>query len=144
MALDDKRLAPDAKPEPAIEAEIAGRLREGRLSCAEAFAAAEKLGLPPASIGRTVDAMRLHLDACQLGLFGYPGQAKGWAGAGSAELPVPPGLEADLLARRDADGSLSCAAIWKAATLFGIGRMQAGLVADRLTVKIKRCQLGAF
>lgn len=144
MALDDKRIPDDLKAEPAIEAEIRGRLRESMLSCAAAFAAAERLDLPPARIGRTMDALRLRLTECQIGVFGYPGHAKGWSADGSASRSVPPGLEADLLAAAGADGSISCLAIWQAAALHGLGRMQAGYVADRLKLRIKRCQLGAF
>jgi len=144
MALDDKKIPDDLKPEPDIAAEIESRLREGMLSCAEAFAAADHLSLPPGRVGRTMDALRLRLNDCQIGVFGYPGHAKGWAAAGSASLPVPPGLEVDLLAAGEADGSISCLAIWKAAAARGVGRMQAGFVADRLKLRIKRCQLGAF
>ncbi len=144
MALDDKTIPDDWRPEPNIEREVRGRLREGLLSCADAFAAAERLELPPARIGRTMDALRLRLTECQIGVFGYPGHAKGWAAAGSASRPVPPGLEADLLAAAGADGSISCLAIWRAAASHGLGRMQAGFIADKLKLRIKGCQLGAF
>jgi hypothetical protein len=144
MALDDKKLPADLQPEPAVEAEIASRLRNGMLDCRAAFEAAEQLDVPPARVGRTMDALRLRLTECQIGLFGYPGKAKGWEAAEVAALLVPAGLEDDLLAARAADGSISCPAIWKAAAKNGVSRLQAGYAADRLKIRIKHCPLGAF
>ncbi|MDD8026981.1 MAG: hypothetical protein PHI34_10720 [Acidobacteriota bacterium] len=144
MALDDKTFPDDLKPEPAVQADITGRLKNGMLSCAAAFESARQTGASPARIGRTMDALRLRLTECQIGLFGYPGHTKGWAAAGVDILPVPAGLEDDLRASRAADGSISCLAIWQAAEKNGLSRMQAGWAADKLGLRIEHCRLGAF
>lgn len=144
MALDDKKLPGNSMADERMAGEIRLRLRDGVLFCAAAFDAARSLGVDPAEIGRTADTLRIRLSVCQIGLFGFPGHAKGWSAAGVATRPVAEGFEAALKAARDEKGGLSCAAIWKAADRFGVSRMQAGFVADRLAISIRHCQLGAF
>lgn len=144
MALDDKKLPDDLVADPRIADDVRARLRDGMLSCRAAFESAAWLKVPPARIGRTADALRLRLTECQIGLFGFPGHAKGWAAAGVESLIVPPGLEASLRAALGPDGAISCLAIWKAAEANGVSRMQAGFIADRLGLRIRHCQLGAF
>jgi hypothetical protein len=144
MALDDKKLPPGPPADPLIAADIRGRLENGLLSCQAAFDAAARLGVAPGDVGRTADALALKLTRCQLGLFGFPGHAKGWSAAGAAERPVPAGLKEALLAARDARGDLSCLVIWREADRFGVDRVQAGFIADSLDVPIRHCQLGAF
>jgi len=144
MALDDKKMFGNLAADERIADEIRLRLRDGLLFCAAAFDAARKLGVAPSEIGQTADILGIHLSVCQIGLFGFPGHAKGWSAAGVAMQPVAEGFEAALEASRDAKGVLSCAAIWKAADRFGVSRMQAGFVADRLGISIRHCQLGAF
>ncbi|MCX6561471.1 MAG: hypothetical protein NTZ26_13265 [Candidatus Aminicenantes bacterium] len=144
MALDDKKLPPDLTADPAIAADFRGRLESGLLPCQAAFDAAGRLGVGPGDVGRTADALAIRLTRCQLGLFGFPGHAKGWAAAGATERPIPSGLKEALLAARDGRGDLSCLAIWREAERFGVDRIQAGYVADSLGVPIRHCQLGAF
>ncbi len=144
MALDDKKLPEDLVADPAIAADIRPRLKDGMLSCTAAFDSASALAVAPAKVGRTADALRLRLTECQIGLFGFPGHAKGWAAAGVAGLAVPTGLEQALRSALGPDGAISCLAIWRAAEAHGVSRMQAGYVADRLGLCIRHCQLGAF
>ena len=134
MALKDKKLA---------EA-IRGRLRENLLTCTAAFSVAEDEGVDPLVVGQTADAIQVHLSRCQLGLFGYPGHAKGWATARVGENSFPEELEEALRAARDRDGNLSCASAWELAEQFGISRIEVGFISDRLGVRIRQCQLGAF
>ena len=42
---------------------------DGRLSCARAFALAEKLAVKPRALGEAADDLGLRIVACQLGLF---------------------------------------------------------------------------
>jgi hypothetical protein len=144
MALDDKPLNPDAVIDETIAAAIGGRLEGGLLSCEAACVLATELGCEPIEVGATADALRIPLTACQIGLFGYPGHAKGWEAAGVVALPVPAGLEPTLLAARNDRGELTCLAVWGAAEHAGCSRTQAGYVAERLGIKIRNCQLGAF
>ena len=144
MALTDKKAVPEAEADQTIATHIRARLEGGRLPCAAACALAAELDRPTAEVGRTADALRVPLTACQLGLFGYPGHAKGWEQAGVAAQPAPPGLEEQLRASVDEQGALTCLSVWRAAQDTGCSRIHAGAVADRLGLKIRDCQLGAL
>jgi hypothetical protein len=145
VALSDKKLPPDIKPDESLSAEIQTVLdSEGTVSCAAAVNIAQKMGVDPSAVGQTLDALGIHLSRCQLGLFGFPGHAKGWEQARIADQPVPEGLRAALRNARDSEGRLSCAAIWKTADRFRAPRVLAGFVADQDGFKIVGCQLGAF
>ena len=144
MALEDKQLDPNIPVDGAVAAAIAQRLEGGLLSCQAALELAAEHGWPPAVVGATADAMQIRLTACQLGLFGYPGHAKGWEAAGVAATPAPAGLDDALRAARNQEGELTCLGVWGAAQLVGCSRIQAGCVADRNGIKIRGCQLGAF
>jgi len=144
MALEDKKLPPELKADERVASAIRPRLADGLLSCPAAFAVAEELACPPIAVGQTADALGIRLTLCQLGLFGYPGHAKGWQAAGVAELPVPAGLEQALREERDEGGSIGCLELWRLAERHGVSRIHVGYLADRLGIKIRPCQLGAF
>ncbi|NLP18289.1 MAG: hypothetical protein GX376_04235 [Firmicutes bacterium] len=57
------------KPMERIEEEVQKTAVEGRLSCGQAFALAEKLGVKPRTIGEAADKLQIRIVACQLGLF---------------------------------------------------------------------------
>jgi hypothetical protein len=114
------------------------------LDCVAAFVLAKEKGITPLAAGEAADSLGIHLSHCQLGLFGFPGHAKAWESPGWKEADMPEGLEASVRSALDPDGSLSCIAAWTVADRFGIGRAQVGFLASRLSIKIKRCQLGAF
>ena len=144
MALSDKKIPAAESVDERASAAIRNRVKNGLLSCAAAVDVAKALGLAPLEVGRTADVLNVRLTACQIGLFGYPGHAKGWATAAASALFVPAGFEDALRAGRNEKGNLSCAKIWAAAERFSVSRMQAGYVADRLGIPIRPCQLGAF
>ena len=144
MALDDKAIDPDAPVDARIADAITQRLDGGRLPCAAAHAAADALGVAPIEVGRTADQLRIRLTSCRLGLYGFPGHGKGWEATGAASLPVPDGLEEALRAARDARGEIGCDRLWREAERFSVPLIQVGYLADRLGIKIRRCQLGAF
>ncbi len=52
-----------------IEEELVKTAADGRLSCAQAFALAEKLGVRPRAIGEAADNLQIRIVSCQLGLF---------------------------------------------------------------------------
>jgi hypothetical protein len=144
MALKDKKVDPEAAVDARIAAAITERLEDGRLPCEAAWEAAAALQVAPIEVGRTADQLRIHLTACRLGLYGYPGHSKGWGQAGAAELPVPAGLEDALRAATDERGEIGCDRLWRAAERFAVPPIQVGYLADRLGLKIRRCRLGAF
>ncbi|MHB8054283.1 MAG: hypothetical protein ACYDH3_03440, partial [Candidatus Aminicenantales bacterium] len=114
------------------------------IACVAALRLAVKAEVKSEAVGRTLDALSVHLSRCQLGLFGYPGRAKGWAAAGIDAEFVSEGLLEALRAAAGAAKSISCLRLWEIAKNHRISRMQAGYAADRAGVKIIKCQLGAF
>lgn len=144
MALNGKKIPESRAVEPALANAIRARLKDGRLDCAAAFILAREKGLSPLAAGEAADSLGIHLSHCQLGLFGFPGRAKAWESPDWKEAAPPEDLEKSMRSALDPDGSLSCAAAWAVADLFGVGRAQLGFLANRLRIKIKKCQLGAF
>jgi len=144
MALEDKKVPDNIEVSDELAEAIRAGLEEGKLPCETAFALASRRGATPLEMGQAADVLDIHLTGCQLGLFGYPGHAKGWDAAGAAAMPVPVGLEAAIRDSLDDDGVLSCQAAWKLANKFHVPRIQVGYLADRLDVTIRHCQLGAF
>lgn len=145
MALKDKKIPSGRPVDSAIADAIRDRIKDGTLGCAAAFVLALERDIVPLVVGEAADSLAIHLGYCQLGLFGFPGYAKAWDSPGWQESEdAPPGLEDAILAALDPDGSLSCAAAWSAAGRFGVARPLVGFLTDRMKIKIKRCQLGAF
>jgi hypothetical protein len=145
MAIDKKHVPMNSRVDERLAAEITSRLAEdGALPCVSAIALAQAKNIDPLEIGRAADALKIRLGRCQLGLFGFPGRAKGWETAGVAGLPVPRPFENALRGAAAASGSLSCSMIWRLADAHGLSRVRAGCAADKLGLKIVDCQLGAF
>jgi len=126
-------------PEPAIAAAVRDRAEDGRLSCARAHAVAAELAVPPAAVGAVVDLLELRLTHCQLGLFGYRPRSKVLQAADAVPAPLAAALRAAATS-----GRISCARCWETAEAFGLKRMAAAAACERLGLKIKPCQLGAF
>ncbi len=142
MALADKQLPVDFVVDAALADAIRARLVDEHLPCPAAFVIAAEHEIAPLTVGQTADALGIHLTRCQLGLYGYPGHAKGWDTV--ADKPSPEGLEAALQAAAEATGKLACVQLWELAAKHHISRLQIGYVADKLGIKIGPCQLGAF
>ncbi len=129
---------------------LRGRLREGRLPCAEAFALAHELGIAPLDVAAAAEAQGARIGWCQLGLFGalrkherraagLPEEERPAAGAGE----VPAALREQIEAACE-DGRLPCARAWAVARRLGLERPAVARAADALGVRISRCQLGCF
>ncbi len=144
MTLAEKALPSDFVIDETLAEAIRVHCKEGKLPCASAFAIAREHGVTPLLVGQTADALQIHLTRCQLGLFGYPGHAKGWGAAKIAERAIPEGLEEVIRATVDADGNFACVKAWEIAARFGIPKMQVAYVADQMGVRFSPCQLGAF
>jgi len=144
MALNDK--VPDAhfKADESLMRELQSRLRDGKIPCAAAFAAAEARSVTPRLLGKTMDAEGIRLTHCQLGLFGYPGHSKLWDAPGYTEAQLPHEVEKAILDASAGTGRISCRAAWEIADRLGIARSAVGRTADRLGIRLSECQLGAF
>jgi len=122
---------------------IRGQLdQEGRLSCVAAFQIAEGLELEPGDIGRAADTLRVKLNRCQLGLFGYE------FGGGRRKLvqaAAVVGAEmAQAIRYRLQGGVLSCGDAWAIASALQISKLDIAAAAEAMGIKISACQLGAF
>lgn len=122
-----------------IMAIVNERAKEGTLGCAEAFRIAAELDVPPQVVGEAADAAHVRLVRCQLGLFGY-GERKRLV---RPAQNVPPELE-QAIRESLAEGRLPCATAWAIADRLGLERMDVSNAAERLGIRIKPCQLGAF
>lgn len=142
MALEDKVIPEDLVIAAELAKAIRAAVENDVLPCSAAFRLAEEWQIDPFVVGQAADVLEIHLGACQLGLFGYPGHAKGWNKV--ADLPTLPELESALLALVGVEKALPCIRLWDLAARFGISRLQVGFVADRLGIRIGPCQLGAF
>lgn len=131
-----------------MESPIAEAIRrhldsEGMLPCAAAFRVAEELGVEPLEVGRTADEMGVKLNRCQLGLFGYGPKVEGRHKVVRPAETVSPEL-AQAIRDNLSEGRLTCKAAWDIAAAFRIPKMDVAAAAERLGVRISRCQLGAF
>jgi len=121
------------------------RIYPGRenLPCAVAHYIASSLGVPPKEVGNAADSLKIKLDQCQLGLFGYG--RKGTSPYKITGRPV--NVPDDVLERIRAavqDGRVACKDLWDIASASKIPRAEIGNAADSLGVKVTPCQLGAF
>jgi hypothetical protein len=144
MALKDKKIDVTLKADPVLVKAIRARLDGGQLACVAAFAIAEEQEVPRLAVGRAADIAGIHLTRCQLGLFGYPDHARFWETNKVADSAKPAGLDEAILASRDKNGIIPCAALMAVAERFGLPKILAGYWADQLGTRVKHCQLGAF
>lgn len=122
-----------------VVAAIQGRAREGTLHCAEAFRIAEELSVTPLAVGKAADALNVRLVRCQLGLFGHSERKRIVEPAAEVSPELEQAIREGLIL-----GRLPCATAWALATRFEIPRLHVANAAERLTVHIGQCQLGAF
>ncbi len=142
MALSDKTSS-SVPVDEALAQVIRSRLdAEGRLPCAAAFVVAAERDVVPLLVGQAADGLGVRLTRCQLGLFGYPGHAKGWDVI-PPETPIPEEWREAILAVA-VEGGISCRELWALAARLGISRLLIGYIADQLGLKVRECQLGAF
>lgn len=116
----------------------------GRLPCPRAFLIARRLGVTPAQVGAAADAAGISISNCQLGLFGYGSKAEGKHKIVQAMNPVPEALAGRLTAAGDAQGRITCAAVWEVARRSRVSRLTAASAAEGLGLRIVDCQLGCF
>ena len=129
----------DSKPDPVIERQLQDRCQKGELPCAVAFDIAKELDVSPAAVGRAADLMNFRLVKCQLGLFGYTPDKKIVRAAETVDEPLQDALQKSLENNR-----LPCASAWEIAERLQLRKMAVSNACEKLGIKIKPCQLGAF
>ena len=130
---------PDRNIAPRIAEKIKSLADEGRLTCAMAHRAAEESGVAPSEIGIQADLLELRISQCQMGLFGY----------GKGKKKIDPAIEVDQilwerLEKENQDGRISCARCWEIAREFKMKKLDIGSACEKLGLRVKPCQLGAF
>lgn len=127
------------KPDPAIAAALKVTAANERVTCAQAHDLAGRLGVAPAEVGKTMDLLEYRIIECQMGIFGYEPEKKVLVAAEAVTDELRHLLEGASL-----DGRVSCVACWEVASALGVEKMAVAAACERLGLKIKPCQLGAF
>ena len=127
------------QPDPAIQKCIRGRCQKDELPCAVAFEVVKELAVSPAAVGRAADLMNFRLVKCQLGLFGYTPEKKKVREAESVDETLAKALRESLEGDR-----LPCVSAWAIAKQLQLRKMAISSACEKLGIKIKPCQLGAF
>ena len=120
------------------------RAVDGSLSCADAHALAQALGVAPLQVGRVVNGQTsLRFYRCQLGLFGYGLKAEGKSKIVLPATNLPDEIVA-AIHEVEAEGRISCEAAWELAERFAYPRLGIANILEALGIKIAPCQLGCF
>jgi hypothetical protein len=127
------------KPKKALIEAVRSRADKGTMACAVAFAIAERLHAAPIDIGGALDLEDISIVKCQLGLFGYKPDKK----IVKPMESVPDGLRKEITTGLT-NGRLPCAQAWAIAQKFNMSKMDISAACEKLGIKIKPCQLGAF
>lgn len=127
------------KVDESLKQEILKRTKDGNISCQAAEKISSAKPAPMSEIGVTIDMLNINITQCQLGLFGYNGKQKLVTAADSVSPELESGIRAALVGNR-----LPCLAAWKLADKHGVKRMAVCAACEKLKIKIKPCQLGAF
>lgn len=122
-----------------ISAELISISTDNEVTCEQAFETAHKLGVSPLEVGKKINALGKKITKCQLGLFGYKPEKKILTPAEE----VGSSLENSIL-NHITNNRIFCIDVWKIADENSIRRMDAAAACEKLSLKIKKCQLGAF
>jgi hypothetical protein len=125
--------------DPAVAAALTARAEEGKISCSDAHAVAGESGIAPAEAGRTADLLELRIHRCQMGLFGYSPEKR----IVKPAADVSEELRA-LLAGAATEERIDCLSCWEIAGSRGIEKMAVAAACERLGLKVRNCQIGAF
>ena len=134
-----KKHSDERTVEPAVASAVESRAADKKITCAAAFKIAETCGVTAGEVGFTLDMLEIRIIRCQMGIFGYEPEKK----AVKPMENVPGELE-DAIRAELKDGKLGCASAWEVAKKLNIPKMHVSSACEKLGIKIKYCQLGAF
>lgn len=131
---------PEGTVDPEIKKRVLSRAKSGRISCAAAHLIAAERECPPQTVGMNIDLLEMRLHQCQLGLFGHDNEKS--KSVEPARL-VHSELEEAI---RDVvvDRHISCENAWQVAKKMQRTKMEVAAACEKLGIKVKPCQLGAF
>lgn len=140
MALKNKKIPDDFSPDESIRERFIQHVSDGKLACTEAFRLAREFNLPESEIGHYANLCDVHLEKCQIGLFGYgPGKKR----LVKKQDHVDPILVA-AVKEKTTDGIIFCAAVFSISESLNCGKIDVGNACETLGIKIKRCRFSAF
>jgi hypothetical protein len=122
-----------------IQTLVKEKSNDGKISCAELFNFVKEYTIFPDLLGQCVTHENIKITHCQLGLFGYENKKKIVEPAEN----ITEELENKIYSSLE-EGILPCAASWAIAEEFKIKKMDVASACEKLKIKIKKCQLGAF
>jgi len=127
------------KVDESLKLEVLNASKDNNISCRAAEKIFQKTGKPFGEIGVAIDMLNINIAQCQLGLFGFDEKQKRIPAADS----VAPELEAVIRAAL-VNGRLACDAAWSIADQLHLRRPDVCAACEKLKIRIKPCQLGAF
>lgn len=127
------------KIDEGLKQEIVQQTKDNNISCRSAEKISREKNVSMSEIGLTIDMLNINIVQCQLGLFGYDGKTKQVPAAET----VSPDLESVIRAAL-VDNRLPCKVAWGIADKLKIKRLEVCSACEKLKIKIKPCQLGAF
>lgn len=122
-----------------LRQEILNQAKDNNFSCKAAEKISQSSRFKLDEIGVAIDMLNINIVRCQLGLFGFDGKKKK---VPAADV-IAPQLE-DAIRKALANDRLSCLAAWAIADQLGVKRLEVSAACEKLKIKIKPCQLGAF
>lgn len=131
---------PGGRIEKALAEAIAGKEKEGRITCAAAHTIARKQGCSPQAVGMNIDLLEKRIRRCQLGLFGYGMKKKK---AVKPAAMVTKTLKTSIRKAMDGD-RITCQAAWEVAQTMSLTKLEVSSACEAMAIKIAKCQLGAF
>ncbi len=135
-----KKHPDEKKVDPVIAKAVADKAKDKKITCAASFKIADACGTTAGEVGFTIDMLDIRIIRCQMGIFGYEPENK----AVKPMDNVPEELENAIRDRLSKDKRLTCASAWEIAKAFNMPKMHVSSACEKLCIKIKPCQLGAF
>ncbi|MFC1493899.1 hypothetical protein ACFL6W_01345 [Thermodesulfobacteriota bacterium] len=129
----------DRELNPDIVKAVREKVSDNKITCAAVFKIAKNTGAAPGEVGFTLDMLEMRIIRCQMGIFGYEPEKK----AVKPMEKVPDELE-NAIKEKLLNGKLTCGSAWEIAKAYGRPKMDVSSACERLGIKIKPCQLGAF
>ena len=127
------------KVSDALKQEILKQAKDNNISCLAAEKITQNTGTPLAEVGVAIDMLNINIAQCQLGLFGFAGKQKRVPAAESVTSELEAAIRGALV-----DNRLSCTDAWKIADQLDVKRLDVCAACEKLKIKVKPCQLGAF
>ena len=128
---------------PEIVTALKKKAVAGRISCAAVHAIATSFKLSPSVVGVQADLLEIRLTRCILGLFGYEREKQGTRKNLDQHVSISPQLE-EAIVQQAKDNRLSCLECWDIAKNLNMRRSHVSSACEKMGIKIKPCQLGAF